>query len=309
MNHTILTTKSTAPGTKLVCDYTFACGNTVPVYDVTSMHGLNQLLGHAKFVNKEYGDVYYRGQGALYDTLIPSLFRKWDGLVAGTLARGNTLDDIILRMMQSDKIAGDLKLSGDKKYDRLRIEGILQHYGIPTKCIDLVDNHWVALWMGLYECQKIEKVETFYHYQKREIPFIELIKKEKEVEDVIYQYILLLALPNGKNTTNGLTISDDYVTIDLRKAVSSVFLRPHAQHAIVAERRPHQPKDINDYDMAPAVVGIIRLRIDMVDKWMGNGQLLTQENLFPPPSMDKGYGQLLTCQNLLASGYELAKYV
>ena len=36
---------------------------------------------------------------------------------------------------------------------------------------------------------------------------------------------------------------------------------------------------------------------------------ITQENIFPPTSMDKGYGQLLQCQDLLAHGYELAKYV
>ena len=48
----ILTSKSTAPDTKLVSEYTFECGNKVPIYDVTSMHGLNQLLGHAKFENR-----------------------------------------------------------------------------------------------------------------------------------------------------------------------------------------------------------------------------------------------------------------
>lgn len=304
----ILTSKSTAPDTKLVSEYTFECGNKVPIYDVTSMHGLNQLLGHAKFENRDYGDVYYRGQNTLYNTLTPSLFRPWDGC-AGKLARGNTLDDIIGKLMASDKIAGDLKLGDNSKTNRLKVEGLLQHYGLPTKCIDLVDNHWVALWMGLYQCLKQVKVETYYHYQKREIPIIELINKEKKVEDVLYQYILLLAIPYGTLTSEGVVISDDYVTVDLRKAVASVFLRPHAQHAIIAERRPHQIKDTKDFDMAPAVVGIVRLRIDLVDKWLGNGMLLTQENMFPPPSMDKGYGQLLCCQDLLTSGYELAKYV
>lgn len=61
--------------------------------------------------------------------------------------------------------------------------------------------------------------------------------------------------------------------------------------------------------MAPAVVGILRFRIDIVDKWLGNGMLVTQENLFPPPSMDKGYDQLLRCQDLLVDGYELTKYI
>lgn len=118
-----------------------------------------------------------------------------------------------------------------------------------------------------------------------------------------------MALPSGEYATDGLTVSNDYITVDLRKAVSSIFLRPHAQHAIVAERKVAEPSDIVDYDMAPAVVGILRLRIDIVDKWLGDGTLVTQDNLFPPPSMDKGYDQLLRCQDLLVAGYELAKYV
>lgn len=272
------------------------------------MHGLNQILGHVKFNNREFGDVLYRGQAALYDSLTPSLFRAWNGC-AGTLSRVDTLAQIITRMMESEKIKGDLKLGYHKKANRYKVEGLLQHYGVPTKCIDLVDNHWVALWMGLYECQKQVKVDTYYHYQKREIPLIEILNKEKSLEESIYQYILLLALPSGKYATDGLTASSDFITVDLRKAVSSIFLRPHAQHAIVAERKVASPSSIADYDMAPAVVGILRFRIDIVDKWLGNGMLVTQENLFPPPSMDKGYDQLLRCQDLLVDGYELTKNI
>ena len=303
-----LSPKSSISGTKYVTDYVFACGNRVPIYDVTTMHGLNQILGHVKFNNREFGDVLYRGQAALYDSLTPSLFRAWNGR-PGTLGRCDTLGQIINRMVSSDKIKGDLKLGYHKKANRYKVEGLLQHYGVPTKCIDLVDNHWVALWMGLYECRKQVKVDTYYHYQKREIPLIEILNGEKSLEESIYQYILLLALPSGEYATDGLTVSNDYITVDLRKAVSSIFLRPHAQHAIVAERKVAEPSDIVDYDMAPAVVGILRLRIDIVDKWLGDGTLVTQDNLFPPPSMDKGYDQLLRCQDLLVAGYELAKYV
>lgn len=308
MPHTTLTSKATVLGTKFVKNYTFDCGNVVPIYDVLSMQALNQLLGHAKFNNREYGDVYYRGQGALYSTLTPSLFREWNGR-KGTLSRSDRLARIINKVMASKDIARDLKLGYDKVANRLKVEGLLQHYGVPTKCIDLVDNHWVALWMGLYECKKQKMVDVFFHYQKREIPLIDILKKEKDIEDVIYQYILLLALPHGEYATDGLTVSDDYVVVDLRKAAASVFVRPHAQHAIVAERNIAAPQKASEYDMAQAVVGILRLRIDLVDEWLGNGALMTQENLFPPPSLDKGYNQLLHCSDVFTSGYELMKYV
>lgn len=296
------------PGASYVLDHIFQCGNIVPVYEISTLHALNQIIGHIKFNNREFGDVYYRGQASLFDTLTPSLFRSWNGQRA-TLARVDTLALIVTRMMESSKISREFKLGRSKKANRLKIEGILQHYGVPTKCIDLVDNHWIALWMGLYACQKQVKVGTYYHYQKREIPFVDILKGNKSLDDTLYQYILLLALPYGSYTADGLFESDDYFVVDLRKALSSIFLRPHAQHAIVATRKVKTPKDITDYDMSEAVVGILRMRIDIVDKWMGDGALVTQDNLFPPPSTDKGYDQLLLCQDLLVDGYRLTKYV
>ena len=296
-------------GTSFVDNYTFRCGNVVPIYDVSTMHGLNQILGHLKFNNREFGDVYYRGQCKLYDSLIPSLFRKWDNEVNITLKRSDTLGQIINKMKKSPKIAKDLKLGTSKTANRWKVEGILQHYGVPTRCIDLVDNHWIALWMGLYECEKQNKVSTYYHFKRRELPIVEMITGSKMMNDVLYQYVLLLALPYGDLKSDGITMSDDYVVVDLRKALSSVFLRPHAQHGIVAAKNVKKPKSIDDYDMASSVVGILRLRIDNVAKWLGEGLLVTQENLFPPPSMDKGYDQLLTCQDMLVDHYELAKFV
>lgn len=296
------------PGASYVLDHTFQCGNIVPVYDISTLHALNQIIGHIKFNNREFGDVYYRGQASLFDALTPSLFRSRNGHRA-TLARVDTLAQIVTRMMESSKISREFKLGRSKKANRLKIEGILQHYGVPTKSIDLVDNHWIALWMGLYECHKQVKVDTYYHYQRREIPFVDILKGNKSLDDTLYQYILLLALPYGSYIADGLFESNDYFVVDLRKALSSIFLRPHAQHAIVAARKVKTPKDVTDYDMSEAVVGVLRMRIDLVDKWMGDGTLVTQDNLFPPPSMDKGYDQLLLCQDLLVDGYRLTKYV
>ncbi len=64
------------------------------------------------------------------------------------------------------------------------------------------------------------------------------------------------------------------------------------------------------YDMAPAVIGIIKIRIDKVHEWMGNGELLTQNNLFPPPAYDYGFDLLLSRDDLFKdSEYSIAKYV
>lgn len=71
-------------GLKFVEMYSLSCGNTVPVYDVSSMHALNQVIGYAKFINKGYGEVLYRGENKLHPGLIPSLFRGCKGTTKGT---------------------------------------------------------------------------------------------------------------------------------------------------------------------------------------------------------------------------------
>ena len=47
--------------------------NKVPVYEVTTVHGLNQIVGHIKHNNANHGTVLYRGQANLHERLIPSI--------------------------------------------------------------------------------------------------------------------------------------------------------------------------------------------------------------------------------------------
>lgn len=39
-------------------------------------------------------------------------------------------------------------------FQKLVVEAVLQHYGATTYCVDFVDNHWTALWFGLYKWDK-----------------------------------------------------------------------------------------------------------------------------------------------------------
>ena len=70
MKPKILTEKSTVEGCKFVQFYKYRNGHTVPIYDVLSTNALNQLIGHVKFDNAPYGNVYYRGVGGLYDNVV-----------------------------------------------------------------------------------------------------------------------------------------------------------------------------------------------------------------------------------------------
>ena len=60
--------------------------------------------------------------------------------------------------------------------------------------------------------------------------------------------------------------------------------------------------------MASQVTAILRIRIDRVSEWLGNGSLLTKENLFPSPSIDQGYNNLLTYLNELEAPFDIKKY-
>lgn len=128
------------------------CNTCVPVYDVPNMHSLNQLVGYVKHINAGEGTVLYRGQCNLYKKVIPSIKHNPDQL----LANEKRLQDSISAIMGDApclKFLGlrSTEVEGWSLYQNLVIEAILQHYGAKTYCVDFVDNHWTALWFGLYE--------------------------------------------------------------------------------------------------------------------------------------------------------------
>ncbi|WP_420885012.1 FRG domain-containing protein [Adlercreutzia muris] len=281
-------------GAELVSSHRFKCGRIVPVYEVKTVHSLNQLIGHVKFNNRNYGKVLYRGECKLHSTLKPSLFRNCRKTEKGS----SRISRLAKSVHEDPLLCKSLKLEECAQNHRVHlVEGLLQHYGARTRFIDVVDNHWVSLWMGLNRAQTIKSIERYCHYATRAISIGELATASYEgrnstttqpepEEHEIYQYVSLIAVPYPEKQRNGVGESQDFIEVDLRQALPSYFLRPHAQHGLVIRRRPHGEKiriDADAYDLATSVVGIIKLRIDYVRAWMGTGELLTQENLFPPP--------------------------
>lgn len=130
--------------------------SSIPIYDVPTMHSLNQLVGYVKHINAGNGTVLYRGQCSLYEKVVPSikhdLFTEEDNRV-----RLETAMDAILAEAPLSKYLGlkNADVSGWNLFQKLVIEAVLQHYGATTYCVDFVDNHWTALWFGLYKWDKI----------------------------------------------------------------------------------------------------------------------------------------------------------
>lgn len=328
-------------------EYKFLCKHACPVYEITSVHALNQLIGYAKFINQDYGKVLYRGEHRLHKELKPTAFRSVNK-VENTSTR---ISKLLNRVIADKQLCRELKVDkAELDLSKYKIEGLLQHYGVRTRFVDLVDNHWIALWMGLNKVSCIKKINDYYHYNERQVSvddiagvsFIAACREydqgivenytQKDTQDIakrgilndyedLFQYILLLAIPYARKTGNpqsntnhrGVYLSKGYVEIDLRQALPSQFLRPHAQHGIVVKRIVHtedQPKGAAAYDIAPSVVGIVKIRIDRARAWLGSGQMLTQENLFPPPAYDYGYDLLLKRTDIFkGDGCIITKYI
>ena len=295
-------------GTRYVGDYQFDIGNKVPIYEIESVHGFTQLIGHAKFNNQHYGNVYYRGECKLHRSLKPAIYRKCKKTEKTT----ERLMVLINKFSLDENMKNTIKIANyPENIKKHIVEGVLQHYGVPTRFIDLVDNHWVALWMGNNKSEKLKQVNGYYHYSQRTIPYVELANNESFNDEELFQYVLLLAIPYSEEKKYaGIQSSYDYVEVDLRQALPSVFLRPHVQHGLVVRKKLHEGSVADDYDMASNVIGIIKVRVDNVKEWIGDGVLLSQSTLFPPPAYDYGYDLLLERTDLFkGTEFSIARYV
>lgn len=336
-------------------------GTSIPIYDVPNMHALNQLVGYVKLKNAGNGTVLYRGQCELYPKVCPSIKHELEKLKyneerleAAINAISN--DDAFLKFfgLKNDEIRGW------ELYRRLVIEAALQHYGAQTYSVDFVDNHWTALWFGLYawnekqkkyvirkntgKLENEENVSISENFIKKEFPSeptIETIKiddkslkklkkhadngtvaleelmcnskrsillKEKakwkceckkikdyndnidKLEKADLLFLFLYVADTNTSNIHGIYIGENSYTIDLRKVLPSIFLRPSSQHGwIVRGKR-------KDYDFNDDIACVVRIDIEEAKRMLGNGTLLSQENFFPNESIDQGYRVLLERQ-------------
>ncbi len=153
----------------------------IPVYDVPNMHSLNQLVGYIKHINAGNGTVLYRGQCKLYERVIPSIkhdetkeeenVKRLNQAISGIINDGPC--NSFFGLKNSD-------IAGWQLFQNLVVEAALQHYGANTYCVDFVDNHWTALWFGLYEMDKINM-----RYRIRENGFQGLEEENITKSDIV----------------------------------------------------------------------------------------------------------------------------
>lgn len=305
----------------------FRVGNDVPVYDVKTPQAFNQLIGYSKYANREYGNVYYRGLNGLFDNAMPALLRNdigkrdkvQDHGLTATLAKIGE-SEIMKKSLQlkpqiSEKNPHAKKVNKQiRKYNGYVIEGMLQHYSGRTRFLDLVDNHWIALWMGLQNFVTFGPANQHCRCERRHINTCDIAEHllspipDKSLQPYVYVY--MLALPYLPYKGNGIWENSDFVEVDLRRALPSNYQRPHAQHALVVRRHTDNNKEnkASFFDLASQVTGIIRIRLDRANAWIGEGVLMTQANLFPSPAVDSGYNTLLLNPELFKHEFRIVKY-
>lgn len=264
-------------------------GISIPVYHITIMHQLTQFVGYVKYLNRKMGSVYFRGQTSLYldslgiGQLKPSLFRQ-SKRIGSTLQSFNEAMNPIIEEIFPIKNFRNMYPPNEYPYAyKFRMDTIiplLQHYGIMTQWIDIVDNLWIALWFASHKADV--RHTRGGNYSTDYILFSDCMEGNG--------YLLLLAADATYEPIPGVIEGDDTRICDMRKAVPSVFLRPHAQHALMLKKR-----DISfESDYSDRIVGIAEVPCKLAREWIGSSSLLTVQSLFPPAFYDIGYSKLLS---------------
>ena len=231
-----------------------------------------QAVGYLKHTAQPWERIFMRGQSKLYDSLSPTLYR---GITSKAQSkRHEKLSLVIGEFCSSSALFNDVP-----DYAR---EPLLQHYGIQTTWLDIVDNVWVALWFAVNRALTSGAENQFMHFDAR-IP---------GAADE-YGYILLIKTEDSRRerVKQGIAKGDTTETVDLRIAAPSIFLRPHAQHGLLFRARGTEGGRLTDY--SDAVAGALRFSLDDGKRWLGSGAMHDVRGLFPPPYFDNGYRILL----------------
>lgn len=253
-----------------VTKFKVSCGNEVPIFTIKDMRDLIQFVGYCKYTNANGYNVYMRGQTGLYDgAMIPSLYRGQKNVTSTGL-------NFRKRLNKSIK-----ELDILKNYDKRVVEPMLQHYGIKTSNIDLVDNIWVALWFGLHTAKSVISGgrENLYYSNSEEE----------------YAYLIMMATDALNEKARGVYEGETTRLVDLRKAVPSYFVRTHAQHALMLKKKERNIDCLSneDIDYSDLIVGIARIPVSIGLEWLGNNKLLSVGNLFPSAYFDYGYRKMM----------------
>lgn len=187
--------------------------------------------------------VYYRGQDRHCDSMRPSLFRS----------ANDSYSTQCLLAAQKDFSETLPKTIAAKRFQRPNLPALLQHYGVHTSWLDVVDNLYVAAWFAT-------------HRRKRNAWI------SKRSGDCGWLYFISTESP-----TSCLKV------VDLRDEHHHLSTRPHSQHGVSVTRCGNDWSD-TALDFKEFVVATVRLRCG--PEWRLRGFMASEKFLFPSGSED-----------------------
>lgn len=276
------------------------------IWTVSNPNELTAVAGHLRYKAK-HGFALYRGESSLHSSMLATGFRpprdgsnhrslsqrqydnytmelrRFIDTVYGapcTCTRGPLpYRDSHLCEEQAKHVKGSSSAVVSGTY-RAVIEPLLQHYGVKTRWLDVVDNIWVALW---FACFKQVTVGRYAHHVRRS-PTSEGLGARAYI--VIFQTEQLI-----DTGVPGYRVGPRTRMVDLRYNVPSVYLRPHAQHGSLIARARTGGDPLGGLD--DSVAGVIEVDLADALTWLGDGSMSSAGTLFPSASFDEGYRRLL----------------
>lgn len=250
------------------------------ILEADNLFGFIQAAGYLKYIMAtEYNvGLAYRGQNKIYPSMLASLYHETK-TVKARQAKNRLFNELIknikLEITENTTIRQkNASIEGYLSVQEKFLPAILQHYGIQTPWLDLVDNLWVALW---FACHKAIRQGQYTRYEKR-------IDTQND-----FCYIVFVRIPIAQDEKIPyLFIDKNSEVVDLRNNLPSLFLRPHAQHGLILHNL-----NKNAWDMSDLVEATIRIKLSNALKWLGEGELLSTGGLFPSPVYDLGMQKLL----------------
>lgn len=256
----------------------------LPAVAVNSYQGLVRVLGYMKYSLKDKW-ILFRGQTRCYGSLQPGIYRASDDSPAD-------LDRLFDRFLDEyrDTIGFD-----PRPAHKVTTEPLLQHYGVRTRWVDLVDSIPYALFFATRRLQRIVGRDDVYAYVESPEPhgviylvdcgYEQELRPVSVVENGQPQDVPgIWAEFEGRQATG-------FQVCDLRRAKPSKALRPHAQHGWLC--RP----EAGEQDLWYRVVLRIVVPTSAARQWLGSGDCTSAAALFPSPEDDFNFHRLLDARN------------
>lgn len=224
---------------------------------------LATFMGYLKYQSRiadEKKEVFFRGQTDNYKNIIPSLLRGND------FDKINTLSEAYENLKRQVQ-----KLYKSTRFRNETIDNLLQHYGIKSKTLDLVDNIYVAIWFASNKWQQVEGFSNLCTYKESNQKFG-------------WIYFMLVDPPSINQETSSPSFNG---FCDLRKYHSSLSVRLHCQHGITYFRNNNGKWTEQNRCFDDLVIATVR--IPNSEEFKMKGTIFTRDFLFPNSEIDNTY--------------------